>query len=128
MGKQEDVDKLDRLVRDIEIRLHTIKMSIDSLTKEIDILAELEIQLDQNVKCLKKKNVIAIAAEFKKSKDDLARAKARSIILKNDREHFRKNSAEMDAMAKKTKEELKKLQKIGQNNVLLGKFRRKGDG
>lgn len=128
MGKQAELEKLDRTLKDGELRLRTVKMNIDSLTKEINILSELEIQLEQNVKCLKKKNIIAIAIEFKKSKEDLAKTKTRAIALKNDREHFKKASAEVELVMKKAKEELEKLQKIGDNNVLRGKFGKKNNG
>lgn len=128
MGKQEELERLDRTLKDCDVRLRTVKMNIDSLTKEIDTLADLETQLEQNVKCLKKKNIIAIATEFKKAKEDLAKTRIRSIALKNDREQFKKASDEVEWTIKKSKEELEKIQKIGDNNVLRGKFGRKSNG
>lgn len=125
MGKQEELEKLDRTVRDGDVRLHTVKLNIDTLTKEIDTLTELEIQLEQNLKCLKKKNIIAIATEFKKAKEDLAKTRIRATALRNDREQFKKAGAEVQAVMKKAKEDLEKLRKIGDSNVLRGKFGRK---
>lgn len=128
MGKQEELEKLDRTLKDGEIRLRTVKVNIDSLTKEIDTLAELEKQLEQNLKCLKKRNIIAIATEFKKAKEDLVKTRVRAIALKNDREQFKKSSDEVEWVMKKAREELEKLQKLGDNNVLRGKFGRKDNG
>ena len=128
MGKQAELEKLDRTLKDCELRLRTIKVNIDSLTREIDTFFELEAQLEQNVKCLKKKNIIAIAAEYKKAKEELAKTKAKSIGLRNDREQFRKASAEIEFVMKKAQVDLEKLHKIGDNNVLRGKFGRKENG
>lgn len=128
MGKQEELEKLDRVLRDGDVRLRTIKMNTDSLTKEIDTLEKLEIELERNIKCLKKKNIVAMATEYKKAKEDLARTRIRAIALKNDRAQFKKASDEVESAVKKAKEDIEKLKKSGDNNVLRGKFGRKDNG
>lgn len=128
MGKLEELEKLDRTLKEGELKLRSIKVNIDSLTKEIDTFADLEAQLDQNVKCLKKKNIIAIAAEYKKAKEELAKTKAKAIGLRNDREQFKKACAEIEWVMKKAQVDLEKLQKTGDNNVLRGKFGKKENG
>lgn len=128
MSKQVELEKLDRSIKDGEIRLRTAKTNIEALDKEIDSLSSLEIQLEENVKCLKKNNVVAIATEFKKAKEDLAKTKARLIALKNDRELFKKSAKDIETFTNKAKEDIEKLQKTGDNNVLRGKFSRKDNG
>ena len=127
MGKLADLETLDRTIKDGEIRLRTVKTNIDSLSKEIATLDELEIQLRLNIQCLKEKKIIAIATEYKKAKEDLAKTKARRIGLSNDRENFRKAMNDVELVMKKAKEELDELNKEG-NNVLHVEFGRKING
>lgn len=127
MGKQADLEKLDRTIKDGEIRLRTVKTNIDSLSREIATLDELEIQLNLNLQCLKEKKIIAIATEYKKAKEDLAKTKTRRIALSNDREHFKKAVAEVEIVMKKAKEELDEMNKEG-NNVLYVEFGGKVNG
>lgn len=128
MSKQVELEKLDRAVRDGEIRLQTVNVNINSLTKEIDQLENLENQLEENLKCLKKKSIIAIATEFKKAKEDLKKTKTRLISLKNDRENFKKAANDVEAVMKKAKEDMENLKKNGDSNVLHGTFGRKDNG
>ena len=127
MGKQEELEKHDRAVKDGEIRLRTVKTNIEVLNREIETLSALEMQLEENVRCLKKKNIVAIAAEFKKAKADLTKTKVRLLALQNDREHFKKSIANLESVMEKSKEEIVKL-KNGDNNVLRGKFGKKTNG
>jgi chromosome segregation ATPase len=127
VGKQADLEKLDRTIKDGEIRLRTVKTNIDSLSREIATLDELEIQLNLNLQCLKEKKIIAIATEYKKAKEDLAKTKTRRIALSNDREHFKKAVAEVEIVMKKAKEELDEMNKEG-NNVLYVEFGGKVNG
>jgi len=55
----------------------------------------------------------------------LAKTRIRATALRNDREQFRKASKEVEFVMVKAKEDLEKLQKSGDNNVLRGKFGRK---
>lgn len=127
MGKQADLEKLDRTIKDGEIRLRTVKTNIESLSRDIATLDELEIQLNLNLQCLKEKKIVAIATEYKKAKEDLAKTKVRRIALSNDREHFKKAMAEVEIVMKKAKEEMDYLNEEG-NNVLHVEFGRKIDG
>lgn len=125
MGKLVELEKLDKAIKDGEIRFKTVKTNIESLDKEITILETLEDQLNQNVNCLKQKNIIAIATEFKKAKEDLIKTRIRMSALKNDRELLRKACKDVESLLNKTKKDLEKLQKSGDNNVLKGNFGRK---
>lgn len=125
MSKKAEMEKLDRAIKDGEIRLMTVNSNIVLLTREINTLVELEAKLEENVACLKKRNIIAIAIEFRKSKDDLKRAKARLSLAKGEKEAFAKASSALEKALDRAKEDLDKLKKISDNNVVQGKFRRK---
>ncbi len=125
MSKQIELEKLDRAIRDGEIRLQTVNVNIGSLTKEIDTLTNLEIQLEENLKFLKQRNIIAKADDFKKAKEDLVKTRTRLISLKNDRENFKKAADNVQVVMTKAKEDIDKLRKNGDGNVLHGTFGRK---
>jgi DNA repair exonuclease SbcCD ATPase subunit len=125
VGKLEELEKLDRTIKDCDIKARTIKLNIDTLSEEIEIMYELESQLGQNLKCLKKKGIIAIASEYVRSKEALAKTRVRSIALRNDREQLKKTVDQLEKIAKKAREDMEKLNKIGDNNVLCPKFGRK---
>lgn len=128
VGKAQELDKIDRAIKDAEIRLRTIKANVDLLDREINILSPLEAVLEENLGFLKQKDVIAIATEFKKAKDDLAKTKNKILQLSNDRDRSKKAYQETERDLAKSKSEFEKLQKFGENNVLQGKFGRKDNG
>lgn len=125
MSKATEIDKLDRSIRDGEIRIRTVQSNIDQLTKEIETLSDLEKQLEENVKQLKKKKITVIATEFKKAKEDLAKTKVRLTHLGNERENFKKSAENAKKVMEQAREAMEKLKKTDDNNVLQGKFGRK---
>ena len=126
MSKAEDILKLEREVKNGEIRFLTVKANIEMLDKEVGSLTTLQGQLEENLACLKKKNIIAIATEFKKVKEELVKIKARSIIVRNDRETFRKAAKQAEEAIAKAKEALEKAQ--SNSNVLHGRFNKRDNG
>ena len=125
MGKIEDLAKIDRSVKDIEIRLKTFELNIGTIQKEIDFLLTLESQLEANITILKGVKIIALASEYKKAKEDLKKTKTKLTQLKSDRMINDKAHKELGVMLQKNKEAYDKLGKQNENNVLLGKFGRK---
>lgn len=125
MGRTEDLAKLDQAIKDAEKRIKTIQSNIDALNKELSTLSTFEDTLLENVKCLKKNQIIAIAQEFKKTKEDLKKTRARITMLNNDKEHFIKSSRDAHTFIKKNQEEIDRLEKDRNNNVLSFKDGRK---
>jgi chromosome segregation ATPase len=125
MGKQDELAKLDRNIKDTEIRLKTFDTNIGTIQKEIDFLLNIEKQLDENISYLKKVKIIALATEFKKAKEDLKKTKTRLVQLKSDRTINEKAHKELGAMLQKNKEAYDRLTQTSDNNVLQGKFGRK---
>ena len=123
MGKQADLEKLDRVLKDGEVRLHTIKMNVEVIEREIAKLLDLESNLVDNIECLKLKRIVAIASEFKRAKEDLKKTRARLIELKNDREKCKKQNMEALRMIDMARGQIEKLS--GDNNVVRGNFGKK---
>ena len=128
MSKTEDLEKLDRVVKDADIRLRATKSKIDIIDREMLFLDPVTAALEANVRFLKRSDTIAIAGEFKKSKDELNKAKIRMVGLKLERGRHVKLYKEIEVFLNKYKNELEKLKKSGENNVLTGKFGRKDNG
>lgn len=128
MSKQNELDRLDRSIKDGDIRLRTVKVNIECLSREINILSQVESELIDNIKFLKQNKVIAMAGEYKKAKEDLAKTVIRLVALMNDREHFRKAASNVEEMIAKAKEDIDKIKRDGENNVVRGTFGRKKDG
>lgn len=125
MSRQDDLTKIDRNIKDSEIRLKTFELNIETIQKEIDFLANLESQLESNITFLKKNKIIALASEFKKSKEDLKKTKIRLTQLKSDKTINEKAHKELSHMLQKNRELYDRLAQAGENNVLQGKFGRK---
>ena len=122
MGRTDEIAKIDRMIKETETRLKTLQSNIEALDAEIKKIVILERTLIENVKILKRKQVIAIAQEFKKAKEELHRSKVRLIALRNDREHFNKVFKDTDDFLKAAQAQYKKAVREGQNNVI--RFRR----
>lgn len=122
MGKTSDLEKLNQVIEDAEKRVKTLQGSIDALGKELSALGNHEYTLEESIKTLRRKQVIAIAQEFKKIKEELKKTRQKMGELSNDREHFIKASKDVHGLIKKTKDDLEKLQKS--SNVLIFKPRR----
>jgi hypothetical protein len=123
MSKQDEIKRLDRDLRDAEIRKSTYFTNINALNKEIDILTTKEITLLDNLRCLKKRRVIAIASEYHKIKNELLAVKGRTVDHINSREQYSKLINDLDGFIVMTKKDLERLQHV--NNVIP--FRRKNE-
>ena len=122
MGKTEELAKIDRNCKDIEIRLKTFEINLGAIQKEIDFLLNLESQLSENIAYLKGIKVIALAVEYKKAREDLKRTKIRIMQLKSDKVINEKAYKDLNTQLEKCKETYDKLSKQDDNNVLQGKF------
>lgn len=125
MSRQTDLEKIDRNIKDTEVRLKTFKVNIETIQKELDFLAKLESQLEENITYLKKVKIITLATEFRKAKEDLKKTKTRLVQLKSDRTINEKAHKELGYMLEKNKEAYDRLAQQNENNVLQGKFGRK---
>lgn len=128
MDKKVELELADRAIKDAEIRLRTIRLHLEALEKEIDALSTLETQLEENFKYLKKNKVIALASEFKRTKEELHKVKSLLIMRRNDRDAHRKACKGADDFLISCKERYDRLIKQGENNVIQGTFGRKSDG
>lgn len=122
MSRQQDLERLGQAIKDAEARLKVFSQTLDTIDKELQDLNQLHTTLDENVNFLKKKHVIALAQEFRKAKDDLARTKIRMAKVRIDRDNVLRAANEIEEYLRKSKEDYASTLK-GTNNILA--FRRK---
>jgi chromosome segregation ATPase len=127
MGKQEELAKLDRAIKDCEARLKTFEANVNTIKKEISILETAENQLEENIGYLKKNKTVALAIEYKKAKEDLKKTKVRILQLKSDAAINERVYKDTQDVLNKNKEMYDKFAKQNDNNVVQGKFGRKRD-
>ena len=122
MGKQEELITLDRAIKDAESKLNTFRVNLSVIQKEIDILENVEVQLEANIKYLKNVKIIAMAAEYRKAKEDLKKTKGLLSQLRADKSVNQKIDKEMLDFIEKTQKIYDKLSAENKNNVVSGKF------
>lgn len=128
MNKQLELDRLDRMIKDSNTRACTVKNNLDVLERDIANTEDLKQKLEENLKFLKQQKIIAIAEQFKKAKDELAKTKVRLITLHNEREDYRKALNNVNQVIKDSTEAIEKIKKDGDNNVLRANFGKKDNG
>lgn len=122
MSKIQEIDKLDKAIKDAEIRLKSIRTSIEQIDKEIAVLTPLKLQLEQNLEFLKKNDTVPIAQEYKKSKSELNRTSIRLSAITWDRGKAFDASVAIDNIIDKFKSDREKLVIKSENNILKVNF------
>jgi len=115
--RPQDLDKLSHAIKDAEARLKVFTQTLETIQKELDALAQVERAIEENVNFLKKKHIIALAQEFKKAKDDLAKTRIRMVKVRIDRDNIIRASREVEEYLRKSKDDYA-ASLIGPNNVL----------
>lgn len=118
MGKLEELDKLNRAIQDVDLRLKSIQANIDKIDNEINILVPQKNELKKNIEFHKSSGTIPLAHEFKKSRAELSKVTARLILITFDRSKAAQACKEIDNILEKFKRDQAKLLKTNENNVL----------
>ena len=125
MPQKDDLAKVERSIREAEIRLTTTKIKIEAQDKELFHLASLKNELESNIKNLKQKGVAAVASEYKKAKTDLLKTNVKITQIQWDKAVLQKIYDETLQLKKNGASALEAIvEKIGKN-VLHGKFPKK---
>ena len=118
MGKLEELDKLDKAIKDAEIRIKSVQANIEQLEKEISVLSPRKGELEQNIEFHKKEGTVPIAHEYKKAKAELSKVTARLILITSDQKKAIQACKDIDAIINKWKNDQYQLIKTNENNVL----------
>ena len=97
MSNTDDLNRAAQALLEADIRLRTVKAQVDGLDREIAMLTSMELELEDNIRFLKRSKSVTIASEYKKSLDQLEKTRQRKSFLRIDRSNVMKavNYAEM---------------------------------
>lgn len=118
MSKIEQLDKLDREIKNAEISLKSIRLNVEQIDKEISVLSPRKNELEQNIEFHKKADTVPIAHEYKKVKAELAKIKARLILISSDQKRAIQACKDIEQVIDRFKREHLELIKTSENNVL----------
>lgn len=122
MGLIVELDRLDRAIKDANIRLSSIRINIDQLDREISILGPRKLELGQNLEFLKQNDTVPLAQEYKKAKAELTKVISRLNIITNDRAKAFKATLDIEQIIAKFKRDHANLIIGSENNILKGNF------
>jgi len=122
VGKQDDIDKLDRAIKDAEIKLKSIQANIEQIDNEINALSPRKKELESNIEFHKRTSTIPIAQEYKKAKEELTKTNVRLTFITKGRIDASKAAKDVEDIIQKFKNDYHNLLKTGDNNVLRPKF------
>ena len=122
MTKTQQIDQLDRAIRDSDIRLYSVKSNIDNISKEVEGLSIRKNELEQNLDFLKQEDTIPLAQVYKKVKSELAKINSRLNIITSDRAKAQNAATEIEYIIAKLKRDHAALIISSENNILKGNF------
>lgn len=112
------LEKAEHEVRDLEHRLNNVKDGINSIDREIVLLAVKEVGLIENLKNLRKNTSIPLLTEYRRSKDDLNRTQARLEIIRKSKAELEKASTDIVNYLSKSRGRLDSLRSMEVTNVI----------
>lgn len=118
MSKIIELDRLDKAIKDGDIRLKSIQDNIEKIDKEIAVLGPRKSELEQNIEFHKKEGIIPLAHEYGKTKKELAQVKARLALITSDQKKAIQAVKDIQLIMEKFKKDHYELLKTSDNNVL----------
>jgi chromosome segregation ATPase len=119
---KDDVLKIERLLRDAEIRLTNGKAKIAMLGRELEAMHVLHDQLEENLKSLKTRGIVALVMEYRKARLDLSKTVTKISQLKWDIALANNISADLEKNVEQLNVLFEKLTAELGKNVLQGKW------
>lgn len=122
MSKIQELEHLERSIKDSENSLKSIICNIELLDKEISVLTPRKAELERNIEFHKKSGTVPIAQEYKKTKAELSKTTARLILINSDRKKADEAAKDVVFIIEKLKKDHANLLKTSENNVLRPSF------
>jgi len=122
MNITEELDKISRTIKDLEIRLSAIRTNIDQIDKEMSVLNPRKVELERNLRFQKKEGIIPIAHEYKKAKAELSRTTARLILITSEHNKAISVSNQIERTITQLKDDHSRLTNLLENNVIQVSF------
>lgn len=122
MTKIEELDQLNKAIKDAETSQKSIQTNIDQITKEISQLTQQKTELEENLEFHKRAGIIPIAHEYGKTKKELTKVVNRLGILAEDHKKTIHGLNSIQEILVKLKRDYVKVLNSNENNVVHGLF------
>jgi len=122
VNRAEQLDQLDKTIKNAELSLKSIQNNIDQLLKEINILNPQKIELEHNLQFHKRVGVIPIAHEYGKSKRALTQITNRLNLITTDHTNCVQAFNHVQEIIQKFKKEYRELLFSKEDNVIRALF------
>lgn len=122
MNNIEQIDRLDKAIKDAEMRLKSIESNITNIDNEIKALSPRLSELESNLEFHKRQGTVPKAHEYKKTKTELVKIKHRLNLINSDRTKCDQACKDINQIIEKFKNDRLELLKHSNNNVLSAKF------
>lgn len=122
MTRAEELDKLDKAIKDAETSQKSIQTNIDELTKEINTLETQKTELEENLEFHRRDGIIPIAHEYGKSKRELTKIINRLTLITGDRQKSVRALNDVQEILIKFKRDQIRLLNSNEDNVVRALF------
>lgn len=122
MTKTEELDQLNKAIKDAETSQKSIQTNIDQITKEINQLTQQKTELEENLEFHKRAGIIPIAHEYGKTKKELTKVVNRLGLLAGDHKKAIHGLSSIQEILVKLKRDYVKMLNSNENNVVHGLF------
>lgn len=118
MNKAEQLDQLDKAIKDADIRLKSIICNVEQIDKEISVLSPRKNELEKNIEFHKRSGTIPLAHEYKKAKLELSKVRVRLNAITSDRSKAVQATKDIEKIIEKFRKDHYELLRTSENNVL----------
>lgn len=122
MTKTEELDQLTKAIKDAETSQKSIQTSIDQNVKEINILNQKKLELEENLEFHRRAGIIPIAQEYGKSKRELDKIVNRLGLITDNHKKAVHGLSSVQEIIVKLKRDYVKMLNSSENNVVHGLF------
>lgn len=122
MTRAEELDQLDKAIKDAEKSQKSIQDNIDQLSKEISTLTLHKTDLEENLEFHKRVGIIPIAHEYGKSKKELTKTTNRLTLITEDRKKSIQGLNDTKEIIARYKRDYIRLLNSNEDNVVRALF------
>jgi chromosome segregation ATPase len=118
MSQAEELDKIERALKDAELKIKSVEANLEKLDNEVETLTPLKSELHKNIEFHKKDGIIPLAHEYRKTRSELSKTTARLILLNSERSKTAEALRTIQEVIEKLKSEQVKVLNAYETNVL----------
>lgn len=124
MNKHQELERASEAVDNTKQDLMSINIRLSAIEREIDVYLLAELQLIENIRILKTNKIIALAEQYKRSKEELETIRQKLALAYSDRSRHEKAVKITQTLLNKAQLHYDIVVKRYENNVVHGLFRR----